>query len=492
MQSADLKYLLYPESVAVAGASASPDKFGHRILFNIINNGFGGRVYPVNPRESEVLGLESFAAVSDIPGEVDLAVITVPTAGVKQVVEDCIRKGVRAAIVITSGFSEVGAEGAALEAEIAGLARSAGLTLVGPNCVGMISTHTNLYCHMMPVYPFKGSIAVVAQSGSVADMISSQLCDRGMGVSHLISAGNEAVLRIGDYLEYLAGDDRVSVILSYVEGIRDGRRFLEAVKKVTVKKPLVMLKAGSTAAGARAAKSHTAALAGSDEVIGSLLRQAGVIRVNSLDELVDAACVFSNQPLPAGNRVGIIAPGGGWGVMLADACSHQGLEVPPLDHTTLDKLNAILPPIWSHNNPVDTVTGVKGGAAEMVQALLESPVLDGLIVLGIVGGVQTMWKYIEAGDGGKSMSAGFARGAMETFERYFREMMKLKERYGKPVIVTLSLPVKIGTIIETAAGLSRETGTACYTSFTQASRAYSALNKYAGYLRKIPHRQIGL
>ena len=486
MQPIDLKYLLYPGSVAVAGASASPDKFGHRILFNIINNGFKGRVYPVNPRESEVLGLESSAAVSDIPGAVDLAIITVPTAGVKQVVEDCIRKGVRAAIVITSGFSEVGVEGAALEAEIAGLARSAGLALVGPNCVGMISTHSSLYCHMMPVYPFKGSIAVVAQSGSVADMISSQLCDRGMGVSHLISAGNEAVLRIGDYLEYLAADDRVSVILSYVEGIRDGQRFLEAARKVTAKKPLIMLKAGSSAAGARAAMSHTAALAGSEQVIDSLLRQAGVIRVDCIEEMADAACAFSNQPLPAGNRVGIIAPGGGWGVIAADVCARLGLEVPPLDHATLDKLNAILPPIWSHNNPVDTVAGVKGEAEDMVQALLESPELDGLIVLGIVGGVRSMWKYIEAGEGGTSMADGFARGAMETFERYFKEMMKLKERYGKPVIVTLILPVKIGTIIETAAGLSKETGTACYTSFTKASRAYSALNKYAGYLRSSP------
>ena len=484
MQPVDLKYLLYPGSVAVAGASASPDKFGHRILFNIINNGFRGRVYPVNPREREVLGLESFAAVSDIPGAVDLAVITVPTAGVKQVVEDCIRKGVRAAVVITSGFSEVGAEGAALEAEIAGLAHSAGLALVGPNCVGMISTHSSLYCHMMPVYPFKGSIAVVAQSGSVADMISCQLCDRGMGVSHLISAGNEAVLRIGDYLEYLAADDRVSVILSYVEGVRDGRRFLEVAKKVTAKKPLIMLKAGSSAAGARAAMSHTAALAGSEQVIDSLLRQAGVIRVDSIEEMADAASAFSNQPLPAGNRVGIIAPGGGWGVIAADVFARLGLEVPPLDNATQDKLNAILPPIWSHNNPVDTVAGVKGDAEEMVQALLESPVLDGFIVLGIVGGVQSMWKYIEAGEGGKSMSDGFARGAMETFERYFKQMMKLKERYGKPVIVTLILPVKIGTIIETASALSKETGTACYTSFTQASRAYSALNKYAEYLRK--------
>ena len=484
MQPKSINNLLYPKSVAVAGASASPDKFGYRVLFNIVNNGYEGRVCPVNPREGRVLGLESFPSVADIPGEIDLAVITVPTAGVRQVIQDCIRKGVKAAIVITAGFSEVGGQGAALEAEIGDLARQAGLALAGPNCVGLISTHVKLYCHMMPVYPFKGSIAIVAQSGSVADMIASQLGDRGLGISHLISAGNEAVLRVGDYLDYLAGDDRVSVILAYVEGIRDGRRFIQSAKKVTARKPLIVLKAGGTAAGARAALSHTAALAGDEAIIDSLLRQAGAIRVDDMDAMVDAAAAFSGQPLPRGNRVGIIAPGGGWGVMAADACTRWGLEVPPLDPATLNKLNSILPPTWSHGNPVDTVTGVKGGATEMVQALLESPAIDGLIVLGIVGGVQSMWKYIEAGKGSGTMSDGFARGAVENFDGYYREMMALKERYGKPVAVTFSLPMKAGVIIETASRLTRETGTSCYTSFTQAIRAYSALSSYAAYLRK--------
>jgi len=483
LQPGDINYLLYPESVAVAGASASPDKFGYRVLFNIVKSGFEGRVCPVNPREVRVLGLESFPSVADIPGEVDLAVVTVPTAGVKQVIQDCIRKGVKAAIVITAGFSEVGGQGAVLEAEIGDIARRAGLALAGPNCVGLISTHAKLYCHMMPVYPSKGSIAIVAQSGSVADMIASQLGDRGLGISHLISAGNEAVLRVGDYLDCLAGDDKVSVVLAYIEGIRDGRRFMQSAKKVTARKPLIVLKAGGTAAGARAAMSHTAALAGDDQIINSLLRQAGAIRVDDMDAMVDAAAAFNGQPLPRGNRVGIIAPGGGWGVMTADACTRSGLEVPPLDPATLDKLNSVLPPIWSHGNPVDTVTGVKGDAAGMVQALLESPAIDGLIVLGIVAGVQSMWKYIEAGEGGGAMSDGFARGAVENFEGYYREMMALKERYGKPVAVTLSLPMKAEVITEAASSLTRETGTTCYTSFTQAIRAYSALSSYAAYLR---------
>jgi len=485
MQTGNIDKLLYPRSVAVVGASASPDKFGHRVLFNIGNNGFEGKIYPVNPREGSVLGWESFPSVADIPGEVDLAVITVPTAGVKQVIQDCIYKGIKAIIVITSGFSEVGGQGAELESEIGGMARGAGLALAGPNCVGLVSTHAKLYCHMMPFYPSRGPVAIVAQSGSVADMIASRLGDQGIGISHLISAGNEAVLRVGDYLDYLAVDDRVSVVLAYIEGIRDGRRFIRAAKKLTARKPLIVLKAGGTEAGARAALSHTAALAGDDQMINSLLRQSGAIRVDDLDAMVDTAAAFSGQPLPLGNRVGIIAPGGGWGVMVADACARRGLDVAPLDRVTLDRLDSMLPPMWSHGNPVDTVTGVRGGAVEMVQALLESPAIDGLIVLGVVGGLQSIWKYIEVGSGGKIITDGLARGAVEQFDTYYREMMKLKERFNKPVAVTFSLPIKTDMINGTAARLTRETGTTCYTSFTQAVRAYSALNDYAEYLRQI-------
>jgi acyl-CoA synthetase (NDP forming) len=482
--SENINCLLYPESVAVAGASASPDKFGYRVLFNIINNGFQGRVYPVNPRESDVLGLECFPSVVDIEGKVDLAVITVPTAGVKQVLQDCIQKGVKAVIVITSGFSEVGGQGVALESEIAELAQRAGLAMAGPNCVGLVSTPAQLYCHMMPFYPSAGPIAIVAQSGSVADMIASRIRDQGLGVSHLISAGNEAVLRIADYLDYLADDEHVSAVVAYIEGIRDGRRFLQAAKRVTSRKPLIILKSGGTAAGARAALSHTAALAGDDRIITSLIRQSGAIRVDDLEALVDAAAAFNGQPLPRGNRVGIIAPGGGFGVMAADACARSGLDVAPLDRKTLDKLDSMLPPTWSHGNPVDTVAGVTGGAMEMVQALLESPAIDGLIVLSVVGGLQSIWKYIQVGNG-RIITDGLTQGAVDYFDTYYRQIMELKERYGKPVVVTFSLPIEAEAITREAAKLTRETGTACYTTFSQAVRAYSALSDYAAYLRKI-------
>ena len=484
IQHSNIEKLLYPQSVAVAGASANPDKFGHRVLFNIVHNGYKGKVYPVNPREREVLGLEALPSIADIPGEVDMAVITVPSAGVKQVMQDCIRKGVKAVVIITAGFSESGPEGAAMEAEIGDLARGAGIALAGPNCVGIINTHTGLYCHMMPFYPSRGPIAIVAQSGSVADMIASRLGDHGLGTSHLISAGNEAVLRVADYFDYLATDDSVTAVLAYIEGIRDGRHFLQAARKLTARKPLIVLKAGGTAAGARAALSHTAALAGDERIIDSLLHQAGAIRVDDMDAMVDTVSAFNGQPLPRGNRVGIIAPGGGWGVMVADACERRGLDVAPLDRVTLDKLDSFLPPTWSHGNPVDTVAGIKGHAVEMVQALLESPALDGLIVLGVVGGMQSIWKYIGVDGGGKITTDGFARGVIDQFDSYYREMMKLKDRFGKPVAVTFILPIKTEEIIREASRLTRETGTTCHISATQAVRAYSALSGYAEYLRK--------
>jgi acyl-CoA synthetase (NDP forming) len=445
--------------------------------------GFKGQVYPVNAREKEVLGLTCYPSLVDIPGRVDLVIITVPTAGVRQVIVDCLNKGVGAAVIITAGFSEFGSEGALIEREVADLARSGGLALVGPNCAGVVSTHADLYANMMPVYPGKGNIAIISQSGSVADMIAIQVCDRGMGISSLISVGNEATLHIEDFLEYLGSDPGTNLITLYVEGFRGGRRFLEVAGKVTARKPVIMLKAGSSPAGARAARSHTAALAGSDGVIDSMLKQAGIIRVQTMDELVDAALAFSNQPLPRGNRVGIISPGGGWGVMMADACTQEGMDVASLDQGTIAKLNAELPPFWSHANPVDTLTGAAGDPVKIVQAMLESPGVDGLIVLGMVGGVGPVFQQLH-GKGGEK-GADFAANSSGHFKSYFRSMVELKDRYTRPVIITLSLPISSGTVLETAAAVTRETGTACYTSFVQASRAYAALSRYAEYLRRL-------
>jgi len=479
-----LKYLFTPESVAIVGASNSPEKWGNRVLYNLTRGGYKGHIYPVNPRESEVLGFKAYPAILDLPSGTDLVVLTIPPGAAVGAVRDCIARQVKCTVVITSGFSETGPAGKKMEEEMRDLARQAGMPLVGPNCVGVLSPAHSLYCHMMPVFPRKGSVAIIGQSGSVADMIASRVTSRGMGISHLISVGNEAVLQVADYLEYLADDPETSVVLGYIEGIRDGHRFLEMSRRVTLKKPVILLKAGSTPVGARAGQSHTGALAGSDVVVDAALRQAGIIRATSLDEMVDAGLVFSRQPLPEGNRVGIIAPGGGWGVMAADACTQAGLDVCALDEATINRLNAILPEVWSHNNPVDTIAGSKGTIAELLDILTASPSIDGVIALGAVAGAPSLWKYLEGSNNKEEMTERYAHGAMDYLNKSFDDVIRIRDRYHKPVIMAMFMPVYLGKVIDAMSGLAERTGTATFLAPAQACAAYGALWKYAAYLKE--------
>ena len=479
-----LKYLFAPNSVAIVGASNSPEKWGNRILYNLTRGGYGGQIYPVNPRESEVLGIKAYPGIPDIPAGTDLVVITIPPGAVVNAVRDCIARQVKCAIVITSGFSETGPAGKKMEQEMRELAVKSGMPLVGPNCVGILSPPHSLYCHMMPVFPRKGSVAIIGQSGSVADMIASRVTSRGMGISHLLSVGNEAVLQVADYLEYLADDKETSVVLGYIEGLRDGRRFLEVARRVTLKKPVILLKAGSTPVGARAGQSHTGALAGSDEIVDAALKQAGVIRAANLDEMVDAGLVFNNQPLPKGNRVGIIAPGGGWGVMAADACTQAGLDVGALDETTINRLNAILPDVWSHNNPVDTIAGTKGSIAELLDILTASPSIDGVIALGAVAGAPSLWRYLEGSKNKEEMTERYAGGAMDYLSKSFDDVIRIRDHYGKPIVMAMFMPVYLGKVIDTMSQLAERTGTATFLSPAQACSAYGALWNYASYLKR--------
>lgn len=480
-----LKHLISPHSVAVIGASASPEKWGNRILFNLIRGGYRGRIFPVNPREKEVLGFEVSPTIFDTTSDIDLAVITIPPTGVVQAVRDCAARGVGCTMVITSGFSETGEAGRKLEEDIREIALRSGMPLVGPNCVGILSPPNSLYCHMMPVFPPPGDIAIIGQSGSVADMIASRVASRGMGISHSISVGNEAVLQVADYLEFLADDDKTRVILGYIEGLRNGRHFLEIAGKVTRKKPVVLLKAGNTPAGARAGQSHTGALAGSDQIVDAALKQAGIIRVESLDEMVDAGLVFSRQPLPKSNRVGIIAPGGGWGVMAADACTKAGLDVAPLDQKTLQKLNGVLPEVWSHGNPVDTIAGVKGTIGELLEIMAASPSLDGIIALGAVAGAPSLWRYLEGSRNKEEITEKYALGAMDFLSRSFQDVLDIRDRYGKPIVMAMFMPVYTGRIMDTMKQLAEQTGTATFLSPAQACTAYSVLWQYALYLKRL-------
>jgi len=480
-----LRCLFSPRSVAIIGASNSPEKWGNRILFNLTRGGYPGRIFPVNPREKEVLGLEAAPSILEIHPDIDLAVITIPPAGVVGAVRDCAARGVGCTIVITSGFSETGEAGRKLEEEIRELAVRADMPLVGPNCVGILSPPNSLYCHMMPVFPPPGNIAIIGQSGSVADMIASRIASRGMGISHSISVGNEAVLQVADYLDFLADDDQTSVILGYIEGLRNGHRFLEIAGRVTRKKPIILLKAGSTPAGARAGLSHTGALAGSDEIVDAALKQAGVLRARSLDDMVDAGLVFSRLPLPKGNRVGIIAPGGGWGVMAADACTAEGLDVAPLDDATLNRLNAVLPEVWSHGNPVDTIAGVKGSIGELLEIMAASPSLDGIIALGAVAGAPSLWRYLEGSRNKEEVTERYALGAMDFLGLSFKDVVRIRDSYGKPIVMAMFMPVYMGRIMDAMKRLAEQTQTATFMSPAQACAAYGYLWRYSSYLKTV-------
>jgi acyl-CoA synthetase (NDP forming) len=377
--------LFEPRSIVFIGASQGVTKWGFNILHHIYKGGFGGPVYPVNPQGGEWFGRRLYRSLAEAPRPVDLAVIVVPSVKVPDSIRECAAAGVRAAIVITAGFSETGAEGAALESEIVAIARDAGIRLVGPNTMGVYSAYPSpMQSVMMSTSLAQGCVAVVSQSGNLGTSLSYRLHRRGIGISRLISSGNEVDLKIEDYLEYLGSDDRTRVICLYVEGLRNGRRFIEVARRVTAMKPVILLKGGTGATGAGAAMSHTGALAGSFSVFRSMCRQANIILADTIDDMVDVTGFLLAQPPIAGRRVGIVTQGGGWGVLTADLCEAAGLDIPPLEEAVVAELNSILPPFWSRRNPIDLVApGRVSMITDSIAALLRHADMDAIILLGL-------------------------------------------------------------------------------------------------------------
>ncbi len=284
--------------------------------------------------------MKAYGSVNEIPVPVDCAVMIIPFREIPAAMDDCAQKGIKAAVIISGGFAEVGEEGARIQRETVEIARRAGIRFVGPNCMGHFNAHADFYTTPFVPSVRKGPVALISQSGNSGASIVHSGWKVGLGFSKFVSAGNEADLHFEDYLEYLAEDDETKVILGYVEGFREGRRFFELAREVTRKKPIVIMKAARTESGARAARSHTAALAGSDLVIDAAFKQCGVIRVEEIGEMIDAALALLGQPLPRGKRVGVVSMGGGLGVVAADALRRQGFELPLPSPATMEKLNA--------------------------------------------------------------------------------------------------------------------------------------------------------
>jgi len=367
-----LRSILSPRSVAVIGASRKPGTIGQLIFQCIMQNGFSGVVYPVNPNAEAVMSVKAYPSVLDVPGDIDLAVIVVPAQLVNKVADECGRKGVRSIIVISAGFKERGAEGATREKELRYVTLGHGMRLVGPNCMGVINTDPaiKLNASFSPVYPPRGNVAFLSHSGAMGLAILDYASNLNMGISSFVSVGNRADISSNDLLQYWEQDPATGVILLYLESFGNPRKFSRIARRVSASKPIVAIKSGSTPAGSRAASSHTGALATSEVASEALFQQAGIIRINTMEELFDVAALLSNQPVPKGRRVVIVTNGGGPGILAADACEHHGLILSEFSAATISELGSVIKQDIALNNPIDMTAGATGEEFEGVLKVL--------------------------------------------------------------------------------------------------------------------------
>ena len=383
----NLDAVFAPTSVAVVGASEDATKWGGSVMGNLLEGGYEGSLYPINPRGGTIFGVPVYTGLEALPKTPDLVIVALGGARAAGVVAACGRSGVPAAIVIAAGFGEAGEEGAALQLELSRAAEENGVTLVGPNCMGVLCTSSQLSAvGFVTLRPEPGPVSVVSQSGNIGTQLLMTAERRGVGIEKFVSSGNQAATDANDLLEYLAGDPRTGVVVMYLEGVDSGRRFYELARAMTSYKPLIVLRGGMSASGRRAASSHTGALAGSAEVFKAAVRQAGVILADDADDALDVASLLAYQPLPAGSRVAVVTLGGGWGVLTADALAESGLRLAELPPEVLAAVDELLPPFWSHGDPIDLVATVTHGVPErVIELVAESDAVDAVITLALFG-----------------------------------------------------------------------------------------------------------
>ncbi len=484
----ELKPLFYPRAVSIVGASKSLLKIGSMTLMSIVVGQFEGGIYPVNRKGGKILGLKTYTDFKSLPGDTDLLVVCVPASSVAQVMEDGIDAGIGAAVIISSGFSEVGKEGKKLEDEVVRIANNAGVRFVGPNCMGICSSPVKLYPLMNMMMPRPGGTSFVSQSGTLGTVNMLVASNHGIGFNKFVSSGNEADLTAEDLLEYFAKDEDTELVLSFIEGLRDGRRFFEISKEATKRKPFIMLKAGATEEGARAANSHTGSLAGSYLINSIALKQAGVLKASNGTEMLELLKAFSLLPIPKGKRVGIVTPGGGAGVLAADACGKMGLEVPMLSEGLIEEMNKYLPSFWSHGNPVDiTASGGIGGSdgadfsalTDSLELLLKSDEIDCAICMGVSFSDMMDSMLSNFPENLKNMLGSFTK-AIEPIEKKFNDqLIVLKKKYGKPIVL-----MGIHESIPKSAMELEENGIILYSEPDLAAFALSKMAWYGDYLKQ--------
>ena len=422
----EFEAIFYPKSVAVIGASTETTKFGTVFLDSLVQFGFKGRLYPVNPQAKEILGLKTYPNVKDIPDPVDLAFISVPASAVPKVLEDCIAKNVGAVVILTAGFGETGKEeGRKLEREIAKISKEGNVRIVGPNCFGTYCPASGLT--LLPGANFSkesGNVAFLSQSGGYAERFCQQAKGWGIRFSKVVSYGNACDLNETDFMEYLVEDPGTKIIALYIEGVKNGQRFLQTVQEINKRKPVIVWKGGLSEGGGRAVASHTGALGGRKDIWDAFFRQTGAVRVNSLEGLIDTILIFQHLSSSCGRRVAVMGTGGGTGVAAADACERAGLLVPVFNTKTLEQLRTLVPPIGaSIQNPIDLGNPWTSPSTyrRIIKIASSDPQIDALIIV--------MWH----------LPLFYARRELlwKSFQQIVEVPITIGKRQRKPIVTVL-------------------------------------------------------
>jgi acetyltransferase len=463
--------IFYPASIAIVGASKDPTKRGFRAIQKLLEDGFEGEIYPVNPKEAAILGKAAYPSVAAIPGPVDLALVCTPAKTLPDVIGQCGAKGVKGAVVLAGGFAEAGPEGVELQARMVEAARRHGVRIVGPNTSGIFNTHAHSnivgFSHLK-----RGGIGLLSQSGNMAlSLVTEAQANGQIGLSTYVGIGNESDIRFHEYLDYMRDDPNTRVVIAYVEGMKDGRRFLETLRSVAREKPVVIYKSGRTSAGRSSAQSHTGALAGDYAVSEGVLRQAGAILARKSDEILSLAEALSVLEPMATRGVAVLADGGGHATIAADALTEHGLTLARLAERTKQQLAAMLPPAAAVANPVDVAGGTDSDPAvfaECARALLADPSVDALLVTGLFGGY------------GVRFSATLTEVEMETSRR----IATMHREFGKPVLVHSLYGSLYADLRPTPLALIRELGIPVYDSLERAVRCLQGLAEFGESRRR--------
>ena len=455
--------LFKPESIAVIGASSTEGKLGYVLTGMIIEFGYQGNLFLVNPSPKKIFGLMPYPSVKDISAEVDLAIALVPAKYIPQVAADCGEAGVRALVIISSGFKEAGEEGALLQTELIKIQERFGMRIMGPNCEGFVNCHQSLFATAFRTM-FKndtkpGPVSIISQSGCVTGLAYKRIQERGIGISIAASVGNEADLKAIDYFEYLAAEPNTRVITSFLEGIRDGKRFKEKMRKITAEKPVVILKAGRSEASKEAAMSHTGSMVGKDEIISAVFRQTGIIRADTVDELLDISIAFASQPVLRGGGVGIITTGGGLGVHAADMCAWSGFDVPGLSTKAEETIKELIGSYGSLKNPVDLGTGFTAkNTAEVTEVLADEPGINAIMF------ILTAFPKVEIAE----------------------YLLETKKRISKPLFLVSTAERASGEVYD----YFIEHGFPVYSSPAGVANSLRGMREYSRYLGKFDDREI--